>query len=139
MYFLEELFDLIRFRYNIIKTYCQDIPPITLNVLVFLFLGPPAGIMLFSTDFISRLTTLPEAWSAFGYVLILAVIGTAFSSILFFRLVQKTDAIFASTTTYLIPIVAVLWGLFDGESIGWEYIFGLGFILLGVYLVSSKS
>ncbi len=127
------------FSVNVIKKYCQNISPITLNILVFSIIGPFAGIMLFSTDFVSLLSTGPKAWEAFAYVLILAVLGTAFATILFFQLVQQTDAIFASTTTYLIPIVAVLWGLFDGESIGWEYLIGLGLILSGVYLVSSKA
>lgn len=122
---------------NIIKRYCQNIPPITLNILVFSMIGPFAGIMLFSSDFVHRLTTVPGGWEAFGYVLILAVVGTAFATILFFQLVQETDAIFASTTTYIIPVVAVVWGLFDGEAIGWEYVIGLGLILLGVYLVSG--
>ncbi len=123
---------------NFIKTYCQNIPPIALNVGVFFMIGPLAGIGLFSTDFISVLVHQPDAWIALAYVLILAVFGTAFASILFFKLTQETDALFASTTTYLIPIFAIGWGFLDDEVIGWEYAIGLGLILAGVYLASRK-
>ncbi len=119
---------------NMVKTYCQHIHPITINLAVFLMVGPFAGVYLFSTDFVTLLQTHPLGWSSFGYIVILAVFGTAIATVIFFQLTQKTDALFASTVTYLIPIVAVFWGLMDGETIGWTYAIGLVGILGGVYL-----
>ncbi|MEL6924056.1 MAG: EamA family transporter, partial [Bacteroidota bacterium] len=55
-------------------------------------------------------------------------------SVLFFKLVQLTSAVFASTVSYLIPLVAIFWGLFDGEVIGLLHLLGMALILLGVYL-----
>lgn len=119
---------------NMVKTYCQHIHPITINLVVFLIVGPWAGMYLFSTDFVNVLQTHPLGWSSFGYIVILAVFGTAIATVIFFQLTQKTDALFASTVTYLIPIVAIFWGLIDGEAIGWAYAVGLVGILGGVYL-----
>lgn len=122
---------------NMVKTYCQEIHPIALNLAVFMFLGPFAGVYLFNTDFLTILQTHPQGWSSFSYIVILAVFGTALATILFFKLTQRTDALFSSTVTYLIPIFAVLWGFLDGEMIGWSYIVGLTFILSGVYLAGK--
>ncbi len=122
---------------NTVKSYCQNIHPIALNMGVFLIVGPFAGMYLFSTDFLQVFQTHPEAWSSFGYVVILAIFGTAIATILFFRLTQKTDALFSSTVTYLIPIFALCWGFLDGEMIDWSYLVGLTCILSGVYLAGK--
>ncbi|MFK7903754.1 MAG: DMT family transporter [Chitinophagales bacterium] len=122
---------------NTVKSYCQNIHPIALNMGVFLIVGPFAGLYLFSTDFLQVLQTHPEAWSSFGYIIILAIFGTAIATILFFKLTQKTDALFSSTVTYLIPIFALFWGFLDGEMIGWSYLVGLTCILSGVYLAGK--
>lgn len=122
---------------NMVKTYCQEIHPIVLNLAIFMLLGPFAGIYLFNTDFLTVLQTHPQGWSSFSYIVILAVFGTALATILFFKLTQRTDALFSSTVTYLIPIFAVLWGFLDGEMIGWGYLVGLTFILSGVYLAGK--
>lgn len=122
---------------NLIKNYAQNIPPIILNTIGFLFIGPPAGIFVFSTDFLDRME-LPNAWSTLGLVAILAIIGTAIANMLYFKLTQRTSALFASTVTYLIPVIAIFWGFLDGENIDWTYPVGLSFILFGVYLTSRK-
>ncbi|MEN0049224.1 MAG: DMT family transporter [Bacteroidota bacterium] len=122
---------------NTIKNYAQNISPIVLNVIGFLFIGPPAGVFVFSTDFLERMQ-LPDAWSTLGLVAILAIVGTAIANMLFFKLTQRTSALFASTVTYLIPLVAIFWGFLDGENIDWTYPVGLSFIFFGVYLTSRK-
>ena len=56
------------------------------------------------------------------------------ASIFFFKLVQLKDAIFASTVSYLIPLVALFWGVFDHEPVTYLHLLGMGLILAGVYL-----
>ena len=119
-----------------LKQYCQNIPATALNSVVFAILGPVAAIYLFSSDVFTILKTNSYAYTALGYLAFLAVVNTAFAGILYFKLTQQTSALFASTTTYLIPFVAVLFGVFDGETIGWSYGIGLLLILGGVYLAS---
>jgi drug/metabolite transporter (DMT)-like permease len=59
------------------------------------------------------------------------------AKVLFNKLVQISDAIFATSVTYLIPVVALFWGILDNEDFGlWQFV-GMGIILLGVFLVNS--
>ena len=58
---------------------------------------------------------------------------------LFNHLLKRSSAIFASSVTYLIPIVAIAWGVFDGENILLQHLIGAAIILLGVYLVNKKE
>ena len=77
------------------------------------------------------------AWLALLYVAILALLGTVVASIIFFRLVQVTNAVFASMISYLVPIVAMGWGAVDGEPITIIHFLGMILILSGVYLVKK--
>lgn len=123
---------------NIIKQYCQNISPVAISTLAFTFISPAAIAYLLTTDFIEIMQTDAGAWQALGLIAILGVVGTAYANILYFRLTQLTDALFASTVTYLIPIVAILWGIWDGETVDWTYLVGMSLILCGVYLTSRK-
>jgi drug/metabolite transporter (DMT)-like permease len=76
----------------------------------------------------------PDLIVAYSSVIFLGLIGTALASWLFFRLVQLTDPVFASTVSYLVPIIALGWGLLDGEVITVLIVVGLCLILAGVNL-----
>ena len=123
---------------NIVKKHGQQINPIAINVTAFSILAIPAAAVLFSTDFLLRVQTNPQSWRALGFLMILAVMGTAVANMLFYRLTQRTDAVFASITTYLMPLVALTWGFADGESITWTYWLSMAIILLGVYLTQRQ-
>jgi drug/metabolite transporter (DMT)-like permease len=58
---------------------------------------------------------------------------------MFNKLVQISTPVFASSVTYTMPIVAVAWGLLDGEGFSlWQGV-ATGIILLGVYLANKKN
>ena len=82
--------------------------------------------------------TLPEAQLPLIYSVLLGVLGSAVAMVLFNKLIQATSAVLASSVTYLIPIVAILWGILDGESIQIQHFVGMGIILVGVYLVNKS-
>ena len=125
---------------NIIKKELNEINSITATVWAMLFIGPLAGLYLFGfTDFTSKLANDPMALHSLGYVSLLAIFGTAISLMIFNLLVKNTNALFASSVTYLIPIVAIGWGFLDGESISFLHFVWIGLILLGVYLVNKKK
>ncbi len=125
---------------NIIKKYLGGVNSVTATVWAMLFIGPIAGIYLFScTDFINDMSINVHAMKSLGYVCILAVLGTAISVIIFNLLVKNTSALFASSVTYLIPVVAMMWGVFDGEEIQLFHFLCIAIILLGVYLVNKKN
>lgn len=125
---------------NIIKKYLGEVNSITATVWAMLFIGPIAGVYLFGfTDFITDIKVHEKALESLGYVSILAVFGTAIAVILFNILVKNTTTLFASSVTYLIPIVAMMWGIFDEEKIQRLHFVYIIVILLGVYLVNKKQ
>ncbi len=124
---------------NMIRKYLTGLNAITATVWAFMFIGPVALAYLFSTDIIIVMTTKPGAWNSLMYVAILAVFGTALSVILFNILVRISDAVFASSCTYLIPIVAILWGLFDAEPVHVMQLLAITIILGGIWLINKKK
>jgi drug/metabolite transporter (DMT)-like permease len=123
---------------NTIKKYCQNLSPFSLNAIGFLWIGPISAIFLANTDVAHRIQYIPNALWGVGYVAILGLLGTAVANVLYFRLTQITDALFASMVTYLIPVISIAWGLWDGEIIDASYLIGMALILGGVYLASRK-
>lgn len=119
---------------NLVGFYLRDISSIIISTTSFIMVGIPAMIYLFTTGFTNTLMQHPQAWEALGYIAILAIISTVLASILFFQLIQLTSPVFASMISYIVPIVALLWGLLDNEVISVAHFFGMGLILAGVYL-----
>ena len=125
---------------NIIKRYLQDVKPLAIATGNYVFIVIPAlVILLFSGFFTTDTFANPALPKALMYITILSVFGTALAKILFFRLVQMSTPVFASSVTYIMPIVALIWGILDGESFSILQFFASLLILLGVYLANKKS
>jgi drug/metabolite transporter (DMT)-like permease len=124
---------------NITKKYLTglNLSPFLITSFIFMTIGPVALVVLFSGDFIEKVQQ-PEALQPLIYTIILGVMGSAIAMVLFNRLIQMTSAVLASSVTYLIPIVAILWGILDGETIQIQHFLGMGIILVGVYLVNKS-
>ena len=75
----------------------------------------------------------------FGYVFILGVLGTSIATIVFYNLIKIKDTVFASMVTYLMPVVAIIFGVIDGEIINAVQLFGLILIMAGVFINSKKN
>ena len=123
---------------NFIKTYAGNIHSITTACWAMLFVGPLGGIYLFFSG-IPATFHHPLFWHSLTYVSILAIFGTAISVMVFNLLVKNTGTLFSSSVTYLIPIVAILWGFLDKETISTRQILSIFVILGGVYLVNRKK
>lgn len=120
---------------NIIKRHLQDVKPLTIAVGNFVPLIIPAFIILICTNFFSAITfNNPEFRISIFYVIILSLFGTALAKVLFNKLVQISTPVFASSVTYLMPIVALIWGVLDGERFSFIQGLASGIILFGVYL-----
>lgn len=120
---------------NMVASRLRDTPSLTISAAAFVMVGLPAAVYLFAaTDFVEVLTTHPDGWLGLGYVAILALIATVTASVIFFQLIQWTSAIFGSTVSYVVPLVALAWGVADGEALTWVIFAGMGLILSGVYL-----
>lgn len=122
---------------NTVGKYLKEVRPTVTAAVPLVLVAGPALVLLFTTDFMQRMHQ-PGAWIALGYISILGLIGSAASLVAFNKLIQMTSPIFASTTTYLMPIVALFWGLLDGEAMGWPQILGMLSILVGIWLVNRK-
>jgi drug/metabolite transporter (DMT)-like permease len=124
---------------NILKKYLHDLDALSITVGNFFLLIVPALIVLWFTDFSQTFEVNNESLKGLLFLTILAVIGTGVAKIMFNRLIQISNPIFSSSVTYLIPIVAISWGIFDGEKVTLMQ-FGSGFIILfGVYLVNRSK
>ncbi|MFN8287361.1 MAG: DMT family transporter [Chitinophagales bacterium] len=121
---------------NITKQKLQDQNPVYSTSLAMLMIGIPALIGLSFSGAPQKIMS-GEAWVSLASVAFLAVVGTLIAWILFYRLVQRTDALFAASVTYLIPIVALYWGYRDGEELTAIQLGGMLLILLGVYFTTA--
>ena len=119
---------------NVIKNHLFDIPSLTISSISYTMAGIPAAGILAGSGFPQTFETDPNAWVSFGYLSLLAIFGTVMGSILYFKLIKDTNALFASTVSYLTPMVAILLGAIDGETITWLHFAGMVMILSGVYV-----
>jgi drug/metabolite transporter (DMT)-like permease len=127
------------FSINIIKRHLQNVSPIAIAVGNFAIIIIPAFIVLiFSGFFTSQVIQGPDFTMSLFYIFLLSLFGTAIAKVLFNNLVQISTPIFASSVTYMMPIIAVSWGVLDGESFGFWQGVATVIILLGVYLANSK-
>ncbi|MEL7147962.1 MAG: DMT family transporter [Bacteroidota bacterium] len=124
---------------NTIKYFLSEIDALTITSVSLLFVGPLAAVVLFSTDFTVRIMENPDALQGLLYVSLLGVVGTAIALILFNYMVKITDPVFASSVTYLIPIVAIFWGIVDGERLFPIHFVGIALTLLGVWLANRAK
>ena len=125
---------------NIIKRYLQDVKPIAIATGNFVAIVIPAILVLSFSNFFTTLTFENESiYLSIGCVAILSLFGTVMAKIIFNTLIQISSPVFASSVAYLMPLVALLWGLLDGEVFGVNQGFSSFLILLGVYLVNKKA
>ena len=125
---------------NTIKYKLGGVTPMAIALANFIAIALPALILLL---------TSPFPWATFyhdttimtslGYILILALFGTAFAKVLFNKLLTISSAVFSISITYLLPIVAIGWGVLDGEHFGGMQWLASGLILGGIYLVTETK
>jgi len=124
---------------NTVGKFLYTYGALTISSIAFGLVTIPALIILFCTNFIEVLQTSEDAYSSFAAVSALSLIGTFAANILFYKLVQITNPLFSSMVSYSIPIVAIGWGIVDGEIITIYHFIGFVLILFGVYLSKSKK
>lgn len=127
------------FNLNFIKFRLTGMDPVTLTATALVLVGPLAAGYLFGvSDFPEKLSSVEGAWKSTGFIVLLALMSTAIATILFTYLVQVTSPLFASSVTYLMPVVSVMWGLFDHEAIFIGHFAGMALILGGVWIANRR-
>ena len=123
---------------NLIKKYLSDLSPLTITTGNFTVMLLPALLILYSSGFFSDIH-VEKVQHSVVFILILGVMGTGIANIIFYKLIQISTPIFATSVTYLIPIIAFSWGMLDNEMLTVVQLFGATIILFGVYLSNIKS
>ena len=124
---------------NIISSKLQHLDSISITLLSLLFVGLPATFVILAGDFVEIMNTDPQAWKSLGYVAILGVVGTSLAVIMFNQLIKKAGSLFSASVTYAIPLVALIWGVIDGEDLGTRHIIGMLAIIGGVYIINMRQ
>ena len=125
---------------NIIKRYLNDIRPLTITVANFTsIIIPSFAVLVYSgalnDSTISNSSFLPSL----GFVIILSIFGTALAKIMFNTLIQISTPVFASSVTYLMPLVALGWGILDSEIFSINQGLASLLILCGIYLSNKRN
>ncbi|ALJ05787.1 permease [Pseudalgibacter alginicilyticus] len=124
---------------NVIKRYLQHVKPLAIATGNYAAIFFPAMIILCFSGFFSDATfSHPDFIMSMVYITTLAFFGTALAKVLFNRLIQMSTAVFASSVTYIITIVALFWGVLDGESFSIIQVLACVIILIGVYLSQKR-
>jgi len=127
------------FNLNLIKYRFEKLKPIEISAISLLVILPLALIYLMAgTNFSYKVVHVKGAMEALGYLTLLGVFGTALALILFNIMVKKVSPVFASSVTYLIPIVAIFWGVLDGEVLLLGHYLGIAAVILGVWFGNRK-
>jgi drug/metabolite transporter (DMT)-like permease len=122
---------------NLIKKHLSGMAPLSITTGNFLVLLLPATLILYFTDFL-EVVTIAQVQHSMLFIVVLGVIGTGIANIIFFKLIQLSSPVFATSVTYLIPIVAFFWGLLDNEMLTPIQFLGAFIVLIGVYLSAKK-
>jgi drug/metabolite transporter (DMT)-like permease len=107
-----------------------------------------AGLMLLPLEFcrpaIAALDLAGPAHPVFTpmtwvYLLVLGVVATGLSTVAFFYMVFKQGPLFAGMTTYVVPMLAMAWGLFDHEAVSTRQLAAMAGVFVMVGLVQSGT
>lgn len=122
---------------NLIKKYLSDLSPLSISTGNFLVLFFPALIILSFSGFF-EVMAVESVRHSVVFVIILGIMGTGVANIIFFKTIQIASPVFATSVTYLVPVVAFGWGFLDNESLTPVQFLGALIILFGVYLAAKK-
>lgn len=124
---------------NIVKKHLSDLDALAIITGNFLLMLLPAITVLYFSGFFSSFTGDEIQTQSIIYVIVLAVFGTGIAKVLYTKLVQISTPVFASSVTYLMPLVAIFWGFLDGEKLSFVQVIAGIIIMLGVYLVNRAK
>lgn len=123
-----------------LKHKLAEVSPMAMTLGNFIAILPPAVILLLFSDFfvIQNLKT-QEVLTSLGFIALLAFFGTAIAKVMFNQFVKMASAVFVSSVTYTLPIIALFWGTLDGERINGIQIIATAVILIGVSMANKKK
>ena len=123
-----------------VKSKLMEVSSTVLSAFVFSFiLFLPSLVALVSTGFVSNFTFSKENMIGLMFVSLLSVFGTGLAMMMNYRLLKVSTPLFASTVTLLMPIVAIIWGILDGEKLTVLQFVGASVIIAGLIFLRAKT
>jgi len=122
------------FNINLLKQRLSHIPAVVLSTVTVSITGLLAFFLAFLPNIGSYHPSQIE-WMPLLALVVLGVFGTAIAQLIQYKLIKDTSALFASSTTYIIPVVAVFWGILDGEQFHLIHALSIVGILAAVVLI----
>lgn len=123
---------------NVVNKYVQNVAPLNIATIAFTSLIIPTLLVLVSTGYFTHPNLLNGSWTKGTLIAgLLGLINTGVASVIFYQLMKKAGPVFASTVTYIIPFVALGWGIYFGEVVTAIQLVGMAIILLGVRLANK--
>jgi len=119
---------------NFVKTYLADVPSFSLSAVSVSF----AGIIVFFLVFLpgqEAYQNISDQTVPFLALITLGVLGTALAQLLQNKIISISSSLFASTSTYIIPIVAILWGVVDNEAFSVRHLISMAGILTAIIFI----
>lgn len=122
---------------NFIRFKLATMPSADITSVAFGFLLVPAIVIAAVTWTQGNdPTTSPTFAADLAYVALLGILGTGLAVLIFNYLLKISSLLFATSVTYIMPIIAILWGIMDNESFGLLDGMGILVILFGVFLIN---
>ena len=119
---------------NTIGLYLKDENSIAISGIAFGLMAIPATLLFYFTGSYDLVVAEDMKWIDFAPVITLAIMGSVITSIAYFYLIRISGSLFASTVSYLTPVVAILFGMYDGEQLHIIQFLGIGLMMTGIIL-----
>lgn len=122
-----------------VKSKLMEVSSVVLSSFIFSFvLIFPSIIALTSTGFFSEFSFSKDNMLGLMFVSLLSIFGTGLAMTMNYRLLKVSTPLFASTVTLIMPIVAIIWGIIDGEKLTIIQFIGAGIIIAGLIFLRSN-
>ena len=127
------------FNVNMVHKHLSHIGSLKIAAVALSLNAIPALVVLFFTGYFQQDLMATGTLMATGFSILLGIFGTALASVLFYVLLKRAGAVFASMVTYGIPVIAIMWGIIYGEHVGLKQIASMFVILAGVWVANMKE
>lgn len=128
---------------TIIKWKLGGVPAVPLTTAILIVAGLSLAPLQFSPSAMAALHLANPAADptavTWVYLFILGVVGTGLSTAVFVWMIKERGPLFAGMTTYVVPIVSLLWGSFDHERISVQQTAAIAGVLAMVAMVQWGS
>jgi len=121
---------------NIMRVYLHDVSAMEITSITLGLLLLPSIAFILTTDLAAPFKQQQLMTSIYALVA-LSILGTAIAVIIYTKLLKSAGMMMASSVAYLIPVVAIILGILQGEAISIIQIAGISIIFAGLFLINQ--